>query len=190
MSFDLNNIKTLDIMPENLKDDIETQCFSAAFDVLLKSQIDKIKYIKFFSRVDSLNDLELLLLAKELHVDVYDENWTLEQKRVACKNSIKWHIYKGTPWMLEDYVQQIYGASTLEEWFDYKGLSYHFRILIDFINNPFDASVLEKIREAIHIYKNKRSKLDDLAVRTFAASGQRFVGITRTKVFVFTKYEE
>lgn len=170
MGANLENIKTLDIMPENLKNDIKTQCFSAAFDVLLSEQIEKIKNIKFFSRIDTLTDFELFLLAQELHVDVYDETWNATQKRNAIKNSIKWHIYKGTPWMLENYIKKIYGNSQLEEWFDYDGLSYHFRILIELINNELTENTLAKILQAIKTYKNVRSKLDDVQIRNNSQS--------------------
>lgn len=182
MGITLETVKLLELLPDNLKDDVESICFASAFDEIITDAREKTKYIQFFSRVDSLNSDELALLSRELHVDIYDENWSLEQKRTACKNSIKWHIYKGTPWMLENYVVQIYGNSKLEEWFEYGGLSYHFRILVEILNNGLNDNVLEKISQAILNYKNQRSKLDGVKLNVVSACTPPAVPILKSDI--------
>lgn len=181
MGTNLENIRLIDLLPDNLKEDVESICFASSFDEIIKGALSKTKYIQFFSRVEDLTSEELALLAKELHVDVYDETWELEQKRTACKNSIKWHIYKGTPWMLENYVQQIYGNSKLEEWFEYGGLSYHFRILIELVNNSFNANSLDKMSQAISAYKNQRSKLDGLNLNIVSSCQPKAVSFLKSE---------
>ncbi len=191
MSENINNLSLLNILPENLRDDTICKCFSKAFDSIMVDALNKVKYIQFFSRVNSLSDIELNLLSKELHVDVYDENWSISQKRNACKNSIEWHIYNGTPWILDHFVKEIYGQAELEEWFDYKGYPYHFRLkIIELFNSGNDADTLNKIYEAIVKYKNQRSQIDGINVFSTAFNEQRFIGLTKSECIFFVLSDE
>lgn len=185
MSSNLSSVHFIDLLPENMRENIRNICFAKTFDVLYPEFKNKIQYVRFLSRVDTLSSTQLDLLATELHVDVYDGKWTLSQKIESCKNSIKWHIYKGTPFILDDFIKKIYGKAELQEWFQYCGLSYHFKILVELFNEANDSNTIKKISEAVTKYKNQRSKLDNIEVQNIILNNQRFLIISKTECEIF-----
>lgn len=185
MTTTLDDTKLKDLLPDNLKDDIESICFSAAFDEIVKNIFAKTRYIQIFSRVDSLNSEELTLLARELHVDVYDENWTLTKKRAACKNSINWHINKGTTKILSDIAQSLIGSSIVREWFEYGGLSYHFKIFFNIENDSFDIAKIQELYKITEKYKNLRSKLDGLDYLLASKDKAQFLALSTMGKTIF-----
>ena len=183
----LENIDLLKVIPENFRDDIETRCFAKAFNAIFKDATAITNKIPIYARLDNLTSLECDALAIEMHVDVYNSDWDIERKRVACKNSYLWHLHKGTVWILKDYIKSIIGSAQIKEWFEYNGLPYHFKPTVDYVNNAVESTALEELRQSILMYKNQRSIIDGFNINYKATNGTRFVGISRVKMVLLSK---
>lgn len=158
---ELENLKLSDIMPPNLLKDPFVKAMCDALDVQLNKLVENNKKLSIYANIDNLPEEIINFLAWQFHVDFFDESWTLKQKRDAVKNSIKWHRYKGSIGVLEDYISTIFGNARVIEWFDYDGEPYHFKI--DMITGEIPSiEALNKILKAIYTIKNTRSWCDGL----------------------------
>nr|DAM09783.1 MAG TPA: tail protein [Caudoviricetes sp.] len=158
---ELENLKLSDIMPPNLLKDPFIKAMCDALDVQLNKLVENNKKLSIYANIDNLPEEIINFLAWQFHVDFFYESWTLKQKRDAVKNSIKWHRYKGSIGVLEDYISTIFGNARVIEWFDYDGEPYHFKI--DMITGEIPSiEALNKILKAIYTIKNTRSWCDGL----------------------------
>ena len=98
-------------------------------------------------------------LAYQFHVDFYDSSMSLQEKRSLVKNSIRWHMRKGTPAAVEEMVATVFESADTEEWFDYGGEPYHFRVTGIGASIP-DVAIINKLVDAINQSKNTRSWLE------------------------------
>lgn len=178
----LQDISLKDILPDNFKSDVKSLCFAVAFDEIYKIYTDKINKVRFFSRIESLNDVECDLLAVELHCDSYNKEWSLSQKREACRNSYKWHLYKGTVFVLKDFVRKIYGDAKIEEWFEYNGFPYHYRSVVELFESALNSDTYKKLFNNIEKYKNARSRCDGITTRYSTQAKQKIITFNKISI--------
>lgn len=114
-------------------------------------------------------------LAVQLHVDFYDYALPLAKRRVLVKNSIRWHMKKGTKAVVEEVIRAIFNSGIVEEWFEYGGRPYYFRCNLLNPDTPLTKEQIQQCLRAIDTVKNVRSWLDRLGF-------ERIVDIT-SKVF-------
>ena len=109
-----------------------------------------------WSSIDTEPESVIDHLAYQLHVDDYDSGLPIETKREMVKNSIDIHRHKGTPYAVEKAVQTIYSDSKIEEWFEYGGKPYYFKVTL--ITTPLRGKAdIAKLVRAINAAKNVRS---------------------------------
>ena len=104
-------------------------------------------------------------LGWERHVDVWDDSWDEDIKRDLTKNSFLLHQQKGTLTALKEALS-IFGLDevTIQEWFDYGGDPFLFRVIITIFKTGFDLSQVNDIVALIGVAKNARSQLEDLNI--------------------------
>lgn len=151
--------KTKNLLPPNLAGDknIEALCESADHVFTLNAELYKLL---IYSRIDELPEEVLDLLAWQFHVEGYEFASTTEEKRSLIKKAIELHRYKGTKWAVEKALGALGIDCVLEEWFEYGGEPYHFRVLLSGIK---EESKWVEIKKAIEEYKNVRSWFDIVA---------------------------
>lgn len=125
---DLKSLSMLDILPDNLKQDPNIRAAAEALDSQLQGLSEQIMKMPRFSRLNELGDDEADELAWQFHVDFYDPDLPIEQKRELVKNALKFHRRKGTPAAVEDLVEILFGTGQVEEWFEYGGEPGNFRV--------------------------------------------------------------
>lgn len=158
---EMENMKLSDIMPQNLMKDPFIKSMCEALDVQINKLIENNKKLSIYANIDNLPEEIINYLAWQFHADFYDETWSLQQKRNAVKKAIKWHRYKGTVGVIEDYMSTLFGGAKIQEWWEYDAEPYHFRI--DLITSDIpDINTLEKIAQALYNIKNTRSWCDYL----------------------------
>lgn len=159
MSKDLQSISLLDILPPNLLADEQINAAAQALDTELQKITAATKEALLLPRLDELPEEVIDLLAWQWHVDFYEPvGMDIETKRRLIKNSIAWHRIKGTPAAVEEVVSAIFDTSHVQEWFEYGGKPYHFKVVTEDVTT--DKDVLERMRRAIHAAKNARSWLE------------------------------
>ena len=118
----------MDIMPENLLADNNIRNIVEVIDERLKDSYKQTAYPAIISRIDELDSDILDSLAWQYNVDFYDPAINVENKRKLIRESIAWHRLKGTSAAVNQLVSAIFGPSSVQEWYEYGGEPYHFRI--------------------------------------------------------------
>ena len=119
----------------------------------------KLHLPTIYSRIDDLPEDLLDILAKDFKVDWYDFNWSVEAKRATIKDSFYVHRHLGTKGAVLKAVCDVYAASQLQEWYEYDGDPYYFRIIVEASQQLAPIS-LPGVMNAIELYKSARSHLE------------------------------
>jgi phage tail P2-like protein len=118
-----------------------------------------------YARIDELGERWLDTLAYDLHVDWYDYDYPIETKRKILKNSIRVHQKLGTKYAVRTVLQDVYRTADVEEWFDYGGEPYFFRVTVDIGNEGLSEDTSLEIEKKMQFYKNLRSHCDGIFYR-------------------------
>ena len=161
MSKDLQSVSLLDILPPNLLADKKINAAARALDDELQKITAATRNALLLPRLDELSEEVIDLLAWQWHVDFYEPiGMDIETKRRLIKNSIAWHRIKGTPAAVEQVVSAVFDTSHVQEWFEYGGKPYHFKVITEDVTT--DPNVLARMRRAINAAKNTRSWLETI----------------------------
>ncbi len=163
MSKEFLDINIFTHLPQSLSNDKGIVNLFKAVDKELKEIVNKKKYLYLIANIDILPEKIIELLAWQWHVDFWDGDLSLDRKRALVKNSIRWHCIKGTPAAVEEVVRAAYGNCDLQEWFNYDGKPYHFRVNVKLEEESTDKNRWKKVLYAIESSKNVRSHLEKIS---------------------------
>jgi hypothetical protein len=86
-------------------------------------------------------------------------------KRDLVLKSLDWHFRKGTPSVVEDIVSTVFSKAIVEEWFEYDGLPYRFRVATE--ESMPDTETRSNLIRAINSVKNTRSFFETFSQLVF-----------------------
>lgn len=126
---------------------------------------------RLYPDVMSLPEDLLDILAYDFAIDWWDPNYSLDEKRRIFKAS--WYVHKhlGTKAAVEQAISAIYPETRVEEWFEYGGQPYHFRLQINISDDDIDSDRMRRVLDRLYYYKNLRSHNDGM--------GRIFTGCSR-----------
>ncbi|WP_297966683.1 phage tail protein [uncultured Anaerovibrio sp.] len=131
--------------------------------------------ICLYPRIDELSSELVDALAIHFHVDFYDTSLSLDKRRALVKNSIRWHMKKGTKAAVEELVQTVFESGIVSEWFEYGGDPYRFKVTtVDTM--PSDEEI-NRLIQAINSVKNIRSHLDEIGFIRYLNADLCFGGV-------------
>lgn len=159
---EIYHVSLKEILPPSISSDEEVQRTAKAIEENLNMASRLIPMTAVYARIDELPESVLDALAWQLHVDVYDEDMSLAQKRKLVKNAIKDHKYKGTPCAVKSVVEVLLNYAKVEEWYEYGGSPFHFRVSGESGPIP-NGGKLQRLVDAINEVKNVRSWLDGVS---------------------------
>jgi len=149
-----------ELTPSSIKD---LQYLVDTFDTSFEEIQNQIINALILPRIDQITDENLLdLLAWQLHIEGYELATTIDQKISMIKNAFLLHQYKGTPYAIKQVFESLGITAELQEWFEYGGNPYMFKILLDTVIS--DEETYIKLANLINEYKNIRSWLDSIGV--------------------------
>ena len=147
-------------LPLVLQQDKSMMALADGIAELLSQRPDEIDHLRIYSAIDRLPEQILDILAYDFKVDWWDGNYSLEEKRRTLKGSWQVHKMLGTKAAVETAISAVYPDTQVQEWFQYGGLPYHFRLLIDATYENVDPAKHNRVLERVKYYKNLRSGLD------------------------------
>ena len=119
--------------------------------------------------IDNVNASALPHLAEQFHV-MGNEGWKLasteQQQRQLIKESIKLHKLKGTKAGVKRVLEALNLEGTIQEWFEYDGKPFHFRIDIVLKDRAYDVETFNNLKNMIDEYKNVRSILEEVNIES------------------------
>ena len=126
---------------------------------------------------DEVDESALIHLAEQFHI-TGNEGWlncqTEKERRELLKNSLKLHKFRGTKYALVRVLNILGLNGNVNEWFEYGGKPYHFKISIEMNNRAFDFDTENSLLELINANKNVRSKLESLTVELISKTIQKY----------------
>lgn len=159
---DLNNIDLLSLQTKQMKQDLFTQAMCTALTPQFRKLAGDVKNCLILPNINELSEEVLDELAWELHVDWYDATAPIEIKRNLIKNSDKVHMTLGTPYAVEQVVEDYFGDGYMQEWFEYGGEPYHFNIITS--NTSITGDLANQFFKSITPVKRGSSILDQVIV--------------------------
>lgn len=127
----MNKESFLELLPNIISRDEKLDALARITADLLDSQYAYMDLVDLYAHIDTLPESLLDILARDLKVDWWNNDYTIEEKRATLKSS--WIVHKrlGTKGAVVDALSNVYGSADLVEWFDYDGEPYHFKLLIN-----------------------------------------------------------
>lgn len=157
----------LSVLPDPLKSDTHMlELATTAADALVDAW-ERTTLPRIFSNLDGAPEWVLDVLAKDLNVILYDKTYSIEVKRALLRDAMYTHRHLGTPSAIERAIADIWADVKLEEWFEYGGDPYHFRLTVYGDDTDEDEATTELI---IKKTKNVRSILDSITYNGITSS--------------------
>lgn len=163
-------------LPPTLKDDPEINALGRAIAEQLQITARQIRKNIIYARIDELDEQTLDILAYDLHVDWYDHSYPIEVKRQTIKDSVKIHRRLGTKYAVETALGAVFPGTRVEEWFEYNGDPYTFRVIINATENGVTAAQQAAVLERVIFYKNLRSHLEAVRFKVEKKTAVHVVG--------------
>lgn len=162
MSSNIFEADLLQALPAVLKNDETTLALAYAIAKELHTLLNQTSMATLYPCIDTLPEEVLDVIAHDFKVDWYDYDYTLEQKRDTIKNSWNVHRKLGTKYAVETAISAVYQNSKVEEWFEYGGKPYFFRLKIDLSQVPPNPEGHARVMQRVGYYKNLRSHIEDV----------------------------
>lgn len=127
------NVELTELLPANISRDPQANSMAQA----VQPQLDEIKtaipLLEIYKRIDELplSVLRMLALENQVYYDEWDLATTIEEKRELVKQSFNLNMRRGTKWAVERVLELVTGVTGVQEWFEYSGQPYHFKVTLD-----------------------------------------------------------
>ena len=175
--YDISVANLLRVFPPVLQKDKKMVALAKAAADQLVAVSQKIDLVNIYTRIDELPEDLLDILAYDFKVDWWDPDYTIEEKRQTLKDSWYVHRHLGTKAAVETAISAVFKNSKVEEWFEYGGEPYHFRIAIGVLADGTTTERQDAVLKRVQFYKNLRSHLDGIDYR-LVQSGTFYAGAT------------
>lgn len=173
-----NSITEIDVtraLPPVLKLDKDMIIIADIIGRELQNNINLSRLNIIYARIDELEDEMLDILGYDLHVDWYDDSFSVEKKRQIIKDSVKVHKYLGTKYAVSTVLKSLFTDATIHEWFQYGGNPFTFKINLNISGSGMTTELQRKIVRQMFFYKNLRSHLDGL-FHEYNTQGELYIG--------------
>ena len=176
----------LEQLPRVLAEDRRMAALAAAIAKALMTHLNELPLAEIYTRIDSLPEAVLDILAKDFKIDWYDYDYPIEAKRNWIKTNYYVHRSLGTAGAIKEAIRAIYPDSDVEEWFNYGGNPFYFKVVIDLTNAIPSPEGHAQVLSRINTYKNLRSHVQEIKYiyRPHEDEALRFGGCMATIVSI------
>ena len=152
------------IVPKFLMNDRNGYAMAMAINAALTIYCDVIEQaVRILNDVDSMPEWRLDEYAWEYGILWYDATGDIEEKRNQIRNANIVYRTLGTKGGVLDAVKNIFGEGSIEEWYQYDGDPYHYKIYV-----TDDSALYARNKNFLRLLSfvpNVRSVLDSVEVR-------------------------
>lgn len=146
-------------VPKFILDDKNGYAIAKAIEVALKKMNDiAAQGLACISDFDEMPEWRLDEMAWEYNI-LYDYSADIEIKRNWIKNALQFYSLYGTAEGIVKYLEAAFDSASVDEWFDYSGDPYHFRVNT---TGEWSEDAEAWARKSIEAVKNVRSVLDTI----------------------------
>lgn len=175
---DIKNGELTDLWPDETS--AEFKSISYAMHMAIMRLLEKAAGVGSSCDIDHLEESTLDYLAVEMRAMYYDQDADIETKRSIIKNTLKWYSRAGTPQTVAELVTVVFGEGSVNEWFEYGGDPYTFKIKT---SAAITGDNIDYFTKMIKRVKNTRSRLEAVEVdRT--TSGTTYFGASASSAYI------
>lgn len=117
------------------------------------------RFLALYNRIDELDETLCDILAYDYKIDWFYYDGSVESKREQIKSHFEIHRHLGTRGAVERALSDVCPGTYVEEWFEYGGDPYYFRVIID-VTNQLAAIRQSALERMLKIFKSTRSILE------------------------------
>ncbi len=147
-------------LPASVSGDPQMLALAGVIAGALERRREELERIAIYPHIDRLDEGLLDILARDFKVDWWDSDYTLDEKRRTLSTSWQVHKALGTKGAVIKAISSVYQQAKVEEWFEYGGEPYHFRLTVRLSENGWDYGKHLQLIEKLQFYKNLRSHRD------------------------------
>lgn len=146
------------LVSQSFLEDEKAKQICEVINTELQSLMANVHFAESAYDVDNATEAVLEHIAWQLNSELFFLGSTLAEKKRLVKEAIKLHRKKGTKYAVEKSIQMIIPNAKVEEWFEYGGNPYYFKV-----NNVESRSLREilVIISLINTMKSLRSWIDN-----------------------------
>lgn len=163
----INDTDFSKFLPNVLQNDESILAIAKATTSKLLDISNLLENVLIYTNIDNLPEGIVDILAYDMHVDWYDETYPLDVKREVVKSSVIVHKKMGTKYAVEKALRAVHPDSSIEEWFEYNGNPFCFRIICDTTKSKIEASY-EDIVNTVKMYKRLSAHPESVTYQSHA----------------------
>lgn len=157
----LQELKLSEFLPQYMQSDETAKAFEYAVQRQILKVIGQISNLKIYISIDTQPESVLDELGSQFNIPEYSSTLPIDAKRNLIKTAISTHRKRGTVAAVRQVVTDIFGDARLEEWFQYGGEPYHFKVYANDVNTTAEQALLFK---SIVSSQNVRSILEAIII--------------------------
>ena len=124
----LTELDLMEFLPAWMRTDENAKALAHAVQKQLLRVIGEIKSLSVYTSIETQPDAVLDELGWQFNIPEYSSSLPIATKRALIQSAILTHKQRGTVAAVERVVSDIFGDGWVEEWPEYKGDPYHFRV--------------------------------------------------------------
>jgi phage tail P2-like protein len=174
---DLRTVTLDDVTPESIRSDPEIQAMNKALEPEVRDVASAIVKAVIWPAIDEQPEDVLDAVAWGFHI-LSLEGWTyasLDEKRSLIKEVFELYARAGTVWSVKRLFGVIGESGTIQEWFDYGGSAFYFRMHLWISDDGITADKIRALKNLVAFYKPARSFLETLTLH-YDESGTTYLG--------------
>ena len=150
-------------LPAVLFDDARMNALAHAIAKALAARLDELPLAEIYTRIDALPEALLDILARDFSIDWYNYDSPTGAKRNLIKSNYYVHRHLGTSGAVKSAVLAAFAQSSIEEWFEYNGKPYHFRVRVG-THGSFSLQQFSELLRIIEWSKRHSAHLESVTV--------------------------
>ena len=156
----INSENIMSILPSVLSNDSGMNKLARTAALGVDEILADLDAAGIYNRIEELPEDLLDILAEDLGIHWYDYDFKLETKRSVVAATFDVHRHMGTKGAMVAAICSIWPNSSVEEWFEYGGDPYFFRVLVEANGDGGEPIRYSKINRTVQLYKNARSWME------------------------------
>ena len=159
---DIRTGELADILPVQFTKDPRVLALSYALKCTYQTFLEYQDQVFVYAFIDGAPEYVLDLLAVELRVRYYDNDFDIAQKRKLIRTAIQVAMKDGTLYAVDSVIRAVFGTGHATDWYDYNGEPNHFKIDLD-VDGYYELDNLLAVVEAV---KRKTARLDGVTMHS------------------------
>lgn len=156
----LQELKLSEFLPQYMQSDETAKAFEYAVQRQILKVIGQISNLKIYISIDTQPESVLDELGSQFNIPEYSSTLPIDAKRNLIKTAISTHRKRGTVAAVRQVVTDIFGDARLEEWFEYGGEPYYFKVYASNVTTVEQALLFKSIASS----QNVRSILEAIII--------------------------